>query len=507
MNHLLDRRRAPPGARSASASEAVGRRVCAGRSGALPRRDGRRAGLDRRLRPGGGARRRPNRHPRGRRSAGHPSGFDPAAVRSARPRRGLRVHRAGDQRADAVVRHGARRLPRGAGAFRGRRDLRDRPQRDGLHRAAAGGVRGGHARGGDPGAVGGPVFPPGRPLPDQSEEDARERQGGDRRPSRHSSRRRSPPASSRSTSTRRRSWTSPSRRSRSSSASTPSSPRVSRSSYGCTSRPRCRSRWAARSARSERRTRRRRSFAPTWQVYRHALGPIRGLAKVSVQTGSSHGGMVAADGSVERVAIDFSVLKTISKVAREEFAMAGAVQHGASTLPPEYFGHFPDNDCAEIHLATDFMNTVYEHPAFPLPLKREIERWLDTNASDERKKGETHPQFLYKTRKKAIGPVQGTALESARGHARRDPRDARGEVPFPLHQAARLRNARARAAIRQAGLRPRRRPRGGHARRIRPRRPGRRLRRVAGRRKTGDGRRLGSKPSSTVYRLPSAVPR
>jgi hypothetical protein len=147
-------------------------------------------------------------------------------------------------------------------------------------------------------------------------------------------------------------------------------------------------------------------FRAYMAVYRRALGPIRGLAKVSVQTGSSHGGMVAADGSVERVAIDFSVLKTISKVAREEFGMAGAVQHGASTLPPEYFGHFPDNDCAEIHLATDFMNTVYEHPAFPLPLKREIERWLDANASNERKKGETEPQFLYKTRKKAIGPYK-----------------------------------------------------------------------------------------------------
>src|SRR5215471_19331607 len=36
--------------------------------------------------------------------------------------------------------------------------------------------------------------------------------------------------------------------------------------------------------------------------------------------------------------------------------MAGAVQHGASTLPPEYFGHFPDHDCAEIHLATEFQN-------------------------------------------------------------------------------------------------------------------------------------------------------
>ena len=106
------------------------------------------------------------------------------------------------------------------------------------------------------------------------------------------------------------------------------------------------------------------------------------------------------------MSIDFSVLKSISKVAREEYGMAGAVQHGASTLPPEYFGHFPDNDCAEIHLATDFMNTVYDHPSFPYPLKREIERWLDENAADERKKGETQAQFLYKTRKKAIGPYK-----------------------------------------------------------------------------------------------------
>lgn len=147
-------------------------------------------------------------------------------------------------------------------------------------------------------------------------------------------------------------------------------------------------------------------FRAYMDVYRRALGDTRGIAKVSVQTGSSHGGLVAADGSVERVAIDFSVLKTISKVAREEYGLAGAVQHGASTLPPEYFGHFPDNDCAEIHLATDFMNTVYEHSAFPYPLKREIERWLDENAANERKKTETEPQFLYKTRKKAIGPYK-----------------------------------------------------------------------------------------------------
>ena len=147
-------------------------------------------------------------------------------------------------------------------------------------------------------------------------------------------------------------------------------------------------------------------FRAYMDVYRGALGQAPGIAKVSVQTGSSHGGVVAPDGTVERVAIDFEVLRRISKVGREEYGIAGAVQHGASTLPPEYFGKFPDHDCAEIHLATGFQNMTYDHPSLPLPLKREAERWLFENKSDEWKKGETESQFLYKTRKYAIGPFK-----------------------------------------------------------------------------------------------------
>ena len=147
-------------------------------------------------------------------------------------------------------------------------------------------------------------------------------------------------------------------------------------------------------------------FRAYMDLYNRTLNGGRGLAKVSVQTGSSHGGVVAPDGTVERVAIDFNVLKTISRVAREEYGLAGAVQHGASTLPPEYFGHFPDHDCAEIHLATGFQNMVFDHPSLPLPLKRESERWLFDNKADEWKKGETESQFLYKTRKYAIGPFK-----------------------------------------------------------------------------------------------------
>ena len=133
---------------------------------------------------------------------------------------------------------------------------------------------------------------------------------------------------------------------------------------------------------------------------------IKGIAKVSVQTGSSHGGNVGADGSVQRVAIDFDVIRAISRTAREEYGLAGAVQHGASTLPPELFDKFPDSDCAEIHLATGFQNMVYEHPSLPLPLKRVMERWVFDHYGDQRKRGETEPQFLYKNRKQAIGPFK-----------------------------------------------------------------------------------------------------
>jgi fructose/tagatose bisphosphate aldolase len=140
--------------------------------------------------------------------------------------------------------------------------------------------------------------------------------------------------------------------------------------------------------------------------YLASLGGGEGISKVSIQTGSSHGGLVGPDGTVLRVAIDFETLRKISRIAREEYGLAGAVQHGASTLPSELFGHFTDNECAEIHLATEFQNMVYEHPALPLPLKRETERWLFRNKGSERKKGETESQFLYKARKFAIGPFK-----------------------------------------------------------------------------------------------------
>jgi len=132
-----------------------------------------------------------------------------------------------------------------------------------------------------------------------------------------------------------------------------------------------------------------------------------GLSKISVQTGTAHGGFVNADGSVRTdVKIDLKTLEELSRVARDEYGLAGAVQHGASTLPPDAFDAFPRVGACEIHLATDFQNMVYEHPQFPAELKREMYAWVRENAVEERKPKDTEEQFLYKARKKAIGPFK-----------------------------------------------------------------------------------------------------
>jgi fructose/tagatose bisphosphate aldolase len=130
-----------------------------------------------------------------------------------------------------------------------------------------------------------------------------------------------------------------------------------------------------------------------------------GISKVSVQTGTSHGGVPMPDGSVAAVKLDFDVLRRLGEVARSS-GLAGAVQHGASTLPDELFHRFPAVETAEIHLATGFQNALYEHPAFPAELHREIETWCFANALDERKPDQTDQQFVYTTRKKALGPLK-----------------------------------------------------------------------------------------------------
>jgi hypothetical protein len=123
-----------------------------------------------------------------------------------------------------------------------------------------------------------------------------------------------------------------------------------------------------------------------------------------VQSGTSHGGVVLANGSIADVALDLDTLRTLGEIARSDYGLAGAVQHGASTLPDTAFNSFPKTETAEIHLATNFQNMMYDH--LPAELRQEMYAWLPENAKEDRKPSDTEEQFIYKARKRAIGPFK-----------------------------------------------------------------------------------------------------
>ncbi|MDD5432350.1 MAG: class II fructose-bisphosphate aldolase [Candidatus Omnitrophica bacterium] len=145
-----------------------------------------------------------------------------------------------------------------------------------------------------------------------------------------------------------------------------------------------------------------------------------GISKISIQTGTSHGGVVLPDGSIATVALDFNTLKTISELAKKEYGLAGAVQHGASTLPDEAFHKFSESDAAEVHLATGFQNMMLDSEYFPKDLKAKMYDWLKINAASERKEGESDEQFFYKARKKALGQFKKDIMSL--------PNDVRGKI-------------------------------------------------------------------------------
>lgn len=129
-----------------------------------------------------------------------------------------------------------------------------------------------------------------------------------------------------------------------------------------------------------------------------------GLSKISVQTGTAHGGVVLPDGTLAQVKVDFDTLRHLSRIARHEYGLGGAVQHGASTLPLEAFDRFPQAEAVEIHLATNFMNIAYDH--LPTELREAMYAYITEHYGAQRKPGMTDEQFFYKFRKYAIGPFK-----------------------------------------------------------------------------------------------------
>ncbi len=132
----------------------------------------------------------------------------------------------------------------------------------------------------------------------------------------------------------------------------------------------------------------------------------KGLSKLSVQTGTKHGGVVLPDGSIAQVKIDFDTLKILSDIVRKEYGLSGCVQHGASTLPEEAFDKFPETGTSEIHLATGFQNIIYDSNHLPDDFRKMIYDYLKKQFASEWKEGQTEEQFIYSTRKKGFGPFK-----------------------------------------------------------------------------------------------------
>jgi fructose/tagatose bisphosphate aldolase len=131
-----------------------------------------------------------------------------------------------------------------------------------------------------------------------------------------------------------------------------------------------------------------------------------GISKISIQTGTSHGGVPLPDGSIAEVSLDFDTIEKLGKISREEYGLGGVVQHGASTLPDECFHIFPEKGAAEVHLATGFQNLILDSPNFPEKVRNDIYNYLNLKHDHERGEGQTDEQFYYKTRKKCFGPFK-----------------------------------------------------------------------------------------------------
>jgi fructose/tagatose bisphosphate aldolase len=134
-----------------------------------------------------------------------------------------------------------------------------------------------------------------------------------------------------------------------------------------------------------------------------------GLSKISVQTGTSHGGVVLPDGTIAKVKVDFDTLARLSRLAKERFGLAGAVQHGASTLPEEAFRRFAEAGACEVHLATNFQNMFFDR--MPQDLRQRMYVYAEKHFASERKSGQTDEQFFYQARKRTLGPFKRAAWE------------------------------------------------------------------------------------------------
>jgi len=153
---------------------------------------------------------------------------------------------------------------------------------------------------------------------------------------------------------------------------------------------------------------------------------LEGITKIAVQSGTQHGGIRDKKGDViKKIKVSFNTLAELGHICREEYGLAGVVQHGASTLDPCCFVLFTgqpspkgfevseelltnknakllsENPVAEVHLATAYQDTIFDHPLFPKELADKIKKWVLENYPP--KEGEDKEKAYISNRKNAWG--------------------------------------------------------------------------------------------------------
>jgi hypothetical protein len=140
-----------------------------------------------------------------------------------------------------------------------------------------------------------------------------------------------------------------------------------------------------------------------------------GLSKLSIQSGTVHGGKMLGDGSFGDMPIDFPLIDQLSGICREPFGLGGCVQHGASMLSMEKIARLPQAGCVEVHLAAAFLNAVYDN--LPPELVREADEWAKATVPGEWKTEWSEAQFLHHARRYPVGPFKKQWWRARECHA------------------------------------------------------------------------------------------
>jgi hypothetical protein len=136
-------------------------------------------------------------------------------------------------------------------------------------------------------------------------------------------------------------------------------------------------------------------------VNAHLTPNSLGLTKLSIQSGTKHGGNVLKDGSFGEMLVDFELITELTNACRSHSGVAGCVQHGASMLTLEKLGRLPGSACVEVHLAAAFLNAVYKQ--LPESLVTLADDWAIEHFADEWNFDWSKEQFLHHARRYPIG--------------------------------------------------------------------------------------------------------